>query len=47
MSENVTTSATTQEATVTAQPNVVYRETEAEPGASRYSVVPHPPTPRD
>jgi hypothetical protein len=47
MAENVTTTATTSEATVTAQPNVVYRETEPEPGASRYTVVPHPPTPRD
>lgn len=41
----VTTSATTREMTVTAQPGVVYHV--AELGGLRYSVVPHPPERRD
>lgn len=45
MSENVSTSATTREATVTAQPNVVYKTTDR-PDSSHYVVIPNPPTPR-
>lgn len=47
MPEGLTTTATTREASITGQPNVVYMPTEPEPGSSRYTVVPHPPTPRD
>jgi hypothetical protein len=47
MAEDVTTSATTSEATVAVQPNVAYRAAKPYPGGSRYTVIPHPPTPRD
>ena len=45
MSEQVSTSATTREAQVTAQPGVVYKMPDL--GGARYIVMPHPPTPRD
>lgn len=45
VSTTVTTSATTREATVTAQPNVVYHTHGL--GGARYSVTPHPPEKRD
>jgi hypothetical protein len=44
MGEQVTTTATTREAQVTAPPGVVYKTPEL--GGSRYVVTPHPPTPR-
>lgn len=45
MGEQVTTSATTREAQVTVDSDVVYELPELD-GAG-YSVVPHPPTPRE
>lgn len=46
MGDNLTTTATTREATVTAQPDVVYHFDGKQDGGN-YTVVPHPPTPRD
>jgi hypothetical protein len=45
MAEDVTTSATTSEATVADHPNAAYGVAEPYPGGSRYTVI--PPTPRD
>ena len=45
MASKVTTTATTREAQVTAQPDVVYKTPAL--GGARYVVTPHPPTPRD
>ncbi len=42
---DVTTTATTREMQVTAQPDVVYNAPAL--GGAGYVVVPHPPTPRD
>ena len=45
MADKVTTTATTREANVTAQPGVVYKKPRL--GGVRYAVKPHPPTPRE
>jgi hypothetical protein len=45
MGEKVTTTATTRQTQVTAQPGVAYNT--ADLGGVRYVVTPHPPTPRD
>jgi hypothetical protein len=44
MGQQVTTTATTRETQVTAQPGVVYKVPDL--GGARYVVTPHPPTPR-
>lgn len=48
MDDNLTTSATTRETLVSVPSNVEYITLESDrPRGAGYTVVPHPPTPRD